>query len=1002
MDNQTNNNSQTNQSSERLLLKSINEVIEVQNRFLSLCDQMSEAIEMLDRPVPKRREKWWKRLFKRNRHSLLILALLLLAGVSCSRPAKAKWSQEEKRDADSVVFANRNIDSLKIILKRYTDQGNKIGEIAASKELGKCYREASRFTEAIDCHRLSAGIASEIKDTLELIQALNNIGTNFRRMGILDEAASYHYQAFELSEKIGDRTRPAVIKNRVVSLNGIGNVQMTLGNTEAADSAFRMALAGERQLKSPLGQAINYANLGSIFESNGQLDSAWAYYENSMIFNKEAESSLGVSLCHTHFGELYEKRNLYDDAIKEYNEAYKIMEKSSDRWHWLESCLALSRVNILKKDFSSARFYLDKAMKTAQEIGALEYVAEVYHQRYLLSSAQGDCSGALQNYVLSNTYADSVTSAEKINHMQNIRVKYERDHWQSETNVARQNYQTAKRAKNTFLVTMILISLLLMTVIAALWYALRMRSQKQAVMRKMEQVRSNFFTNITHEFRTPLTIILGLGQQLKDGSLPEDESVENIGTMITRQGGKLLSLINQLLDISKIRSAIGEPDYRSGNIVSYLRMITESYHEYAREKRIELTYVPNQTEIQMDFVPDYIQKVMSNLLSNALKFTPEFGNIYITSQLVDENVVIRVADTGCGIAREDIGHIFDAFYQGNNSRAEIGTGVGLSLVHQIVEAMNGSIKVNSGEGKGSVFTIVLPLRHGYRKWEAFNPEAENLKTVDGYTSDNQSLLKDGDVKDGSKPVLLIVEDNSDVAYYIGSQLKSNYNLFYARNGEEGLEKASELMPDLIVTDVMMPGIDGYELCRSIRATDLLSHIPIIVISARSTEEDRIEGISAGADAFLFKPFNSEELNIRVEKLLESRQELRRKYSKALENGTERNVKLKPCDQDFLNKLVDVVYARIETGDFDSEAISNAMCLSRTQLNRKVLSITGQNTTGYILLVRIGKAKRLLDSDPDLPIGDVASKCGFDDVAYFSRLFKRFSGMTPSQYKKRIK
>ena len=291
----------------------------------------------------------------------------------------------------------------------------------------------------------------------------------------------------------------------------------------------------------------------------------------------------------------------------------------------------------------------------------------------------------------------------------------------------------------------------------------------------------------------------------------------------------------------------------------------------------------------MDFVPDYIQKIMSNLISNALKFTPEYGNIYITSELIGEQVIIRVADTGAGIAPEDIAHIFDAFYQGSNSKMQIGTGVGLSLVRQIVEVMNGSIKVNSGEGKGSIFTVTLPLHHGSQKWERFDSEV--MKPVKMSPPEALPSSTTVDENDNSKPIVLIVEDNSDVAYYIGSQLKSRYNLFYARNGEEGLEKANELMPDLIISDLMMPGIDGYELSRAVRSSELLNHIPIVIITARSTEEDRIKGIEAGADAFLFKPFNSDELNVRVEKLLESRNALRNKYSQALEAGTEQSVKL---------------------------------------------------------------------------------------------------------------
>ena len=244
-----------------------------------------------------------------------------------------------------------------------------------------------------------------------------------------------------------------------------------------------------------------------------------------------------------------------------------------------------------------------------------------------------------------------------------------------------------------------------------------------------------------------------------------------------------------------------------------------------------------------------------------------------------------------------------------------------------------------------------------------------------------------------------MEDNQDVAFYIGGLLKDRYRLLYARDGKEGLEKAAEYMPDLILTDLMMPGMDGFELCREIRSSIVLNHIPIIIITAKSEDVDKVQGLEAGADAYLLKPFNTDELHVRIAKLLEQRRVLRDKYSHALRNNCPESVKLLPADQAFMDRLTDIVYSQISDTALNSDKIAEKMCMSKSQLNRKVRVITGSNTTTYILHVRMEKSKRMLSSN-DLPIGDIAMQCGFEDAGYFSRVFKQTFGMTPSQYRKK--
>lgn len=928
--------------------------------------------------------------------SLICISALLLFACTSTQPESIQ-PDETRKAIDSVIRVTPGIDSLSILLDNYKATGNKYGMMRVGKELGRRYREAAKFNEATICHRQALELAEQLCDTIEIIQICNQIGTNFRRIGIMDEASTFHYKALALCEQYHDKSSYVALKNRVVSLNGIGNVQLSMGNYSAAITAFRQALSGEQQLNSELGQAINYANIGAIFEKQGMIDSAWIYYRRSMLHNQAARSNLGISLCHTYFGNLLEKDKQWDNAIQEYRSAYDLMEKSQDRWHWIESCIALARVNISKGDMSSAQKYLTRASRTAKEMQSREHLREVYWLNYLYYEKLGNCPKAFENYKLSREYADSVSNIENTTHLQNIRVNFEKEKSSRELALIQENYQMEQRTKNIILFAGISILLLTIIIIGFLLYVVRIKSRTQKIMRHMETVRNKFFTNITHEFRTPLTVILGLANRLSEKTEKDQESIASLQTII-RQGDHLLNLVNQLLNISKVRSSIEEPEWRTGDIVAFIRMIVENFQIFAQQKHLNLIFVPQQTFLQADFVPEYFRKIMHNLLSNALKYTPKGGHIFITATQEKNNLVIQIADSGKGIDKQDLPHIFETFYQGNNSCMDMGTGVGLSLAKQMVETMGGQITVKSAIDKGTVFFVTLPLKHGTSQWEEWVPGESDKNIIPSVAAPNPAH-SETELPNSDITTILLVEDNQDVAFYIGGLLKDRYRLLYARDGKEGLEKAIEYMPDLILTDLMMPGMNGFDLCREIRSSIVLNHIPIIIITAKSEDVDKVQGIEAGADAYLLKPFNTDELYVRIDKLLEQRRVLREKYSQALRNNCTDTVKLLPADQAFIDRLTNIIYSQISDTSLNSDKIAEKMCISKSQLNRKIRVITGNNTNTYILYVRMEKAKRMLSSN-DMPIGDIAMQCGFEDVGYFGRVFKQTFHMTPSQYRKK--
>lgn len=365
-------------------------------------------------------------------------------------------------------------------------------------------------------------------------------------------------------------------------------------------------------------------------------------------------------------------------------------------------------------------------------------------------------------------------------------------------------------------------------------------------------------------------------------------------------------------------------------------------------------------------------------------------------------IQISIEDTGCGIRQEELPRIFEPFFQSTTNLCG-GTGIGLALTKQMTEAMEGNIEVTSQQGKGTTFHLTIPIKHGNSRFEKWLPDiyaksekpVEETKIECGDTANlnNDMLVKDTDIA-------LVVEDNEDIARYIGNTIKDNFSVIYARNGKEGLIKAEEYVPDIIITDIMMPEYNGLEMTRDIRQSDLLNHIPIIIVTAKNDEEHKLQGLECGADAYLIKPFSPDELKLRICKLIGYRNMLRNKYSQILHEGQEiaKEPEAPELEKKFLTKLNSFISANISLQNLNSEMLADNMCLSKSQLNRKVKSITGINTAAYIKQSRLIHAQILL-RDPEKAIGDIVLMCGFESASYFTKLFKEKFGLTPSQYRK---
>ena len=841
--------------------------------------------------------------------------------------------------------------------------------LATLRQQGKKERDASRYDEALRLHIRGLDMARAVGDSSEWIQALNNIATDYRRMGMLDVAQSYHYQALSLCDESSDTTYQ-MRKNRVKALNGLGNIYLSIYSYDDADSVFRQALEGEHQLGSATGQAINYANLGSIYSARGDDEKALDYYRQSMFYNKKDSNLLGMALCHLYFGNIYERRQQYDLALREYEQSDRMMTDLKDLWHALEPRLALASVYYHTHEDAKALALLDRADATARQINSWEHIVEVHHLYFQLMQRQGRYHEALDHHLIATAYQDSILDNEKLDRIHNIGINIERTRQQKMVDMAQNELQTEKRIRQQSAWLFGLTVILLLAVISALLYVQRMRHRSMEMMREASRLREDFFTNITHEFRTPLTVILGLSRKIRENT-EVPQSVSDKASTIERQGNRLLTLVTQLLDISKVKSVIGEPNWQHGNICAQVAMLLETYIDYAANRGVTLKYHYDQA-IEMDYVPDYVNKVMSNLVSNALKFTPNGGTISVNLYQRGDRLHIDVSDTGHGISSDKLAHIFEPFYTTGDMGEAKGTGIGLALTQEIISHLNGTITAESQVGKGTTFHIVMPIQN-----RSADPVTET------------------EIGNSGKPIIVVAEDNADVADLLCSQLEPFYEVVAARDGVEALKHAGEIIPDLVITDVMMPNMDGMALARAIRANDLTAHIPIIMVTARVTEQDRIEGIKAGADAYLVKPFNTEELLTRVAKLLEQRIMLRDKYAQTI---TQAPVSDDAIEDHFLARVEQVIVAHINKGeDITVTMVADDLNITARQLHRKVTGLINQSPAALIRITRINCAKTIMAAKPEMPLKSVALACGFTDYSHFAKVFRTVTGVSPTAW-----
>ncbi len=602
------------------------------------------------------------------------------------------------------------------------------------------------------------------------------------------------------------------------------------------------------------------------------------------------------------------------------------------------------------------------------------------------------------------------------------------------------------------------------------WQVNRLKSEHQRELEHLEaeklkeidQAKSRFFANISHEFRTPLTLIEGPIKQLLQGEFAGN--LKEQYQLILRNSKRLLDLVNQLLDLSKLEAGRMKLHVKKQDIIPLLRGLVQSFESLARRKNIEFSFQCTPDERLHGIVPQHatfidaekLEKIIDNLLSNAFKFTPDGGQVGVVVSYDNDGyarrgadnrvptitgilprgmdrrapasdvhpaVIIAITNTGPGIPADKINHIFDRFYQVDDSqtRHHEGTGIGLALVQELVELHHGQITVTSEPGKLTTFTVMIPIdQESYDESEICRDEILEPMVVyanGGSVIENTVISTDviftpdlplyaaaritaplqnrTHPRPAKKPlpVVLIVDDNSDVRQYIGGLLNPDCRIMEAENGEQGISAAKQSMPDLVISDVMMPGMDGYELCRKIKTDLQISHIPVILLTARAEESAKLQGLETGADDYLTKPFEARELQLRVRNIIRYRKQLQEKFNQDLYIKP-KDITVTSLDEKFLEKIIQMINEQISDSDLNVEKLSNVLNMSRIQLWRKVKALLGLTPVALVRRIRIQRAKELLEHHFG-NVSQVAYEVGFNNISYFSKCFQKQFGIHPS-------
>lgn len=809
-----------------------------------------------------------------------------------------------------------------------------------------------------------------------------------------------------------------------------------------------LSLKEYEKIKYAKGQYGAYNILAGIYVSMKEFKEAEGYMQKMLELGKRDEGLIDYGTLYYNMGFLKMKQTQFKEGLELVNDALTIFVKKNEViWQaqcyffmasakqelgeyeesirYLKNCIRLTKLSnhpyslgsltsaheaiggiyIKLSRFDKALLHLDTAFNAARQIENQNTIIDIYRVLALLHEARGNFKEALKYERLHKAMNDSVLNKEKSKQLADSQTRYETE--KKEQTIALLNQEKKFQNKLTGFLASGIALLGLSAITIFLLQRSRTRKAKELLavqeslntkLVEVDKTKSRFFANISHEFRTPLTLILGpIEEKLTTDKL--DDKDKFTFQAIKRNSNRLLELVNQLLELSKLESGNMNLKLESGNLKDALLSIISSFDSLADVNQVRYLKDVHMAEAIVLFDRDKLEKILSNLLSNAFKFTPQAGLIEFIGTTSEKGATtelqLKIRNTGPMISTEMLNKIFEPFFQGENAayRGIQGTGLGLSLVRELVKLHRGTVEVSSDE-KGTVFTVLLKFENSLQRIDT----VEQVEFVHRPIISTEEMVDSRDdlsIEENGKDTVLIVEDNADVRAFIRRGLESSYHILEAPHGEAGLHLANEQIPHLIIADVMMPKMSGIDLCYQLKNNEKTSHIPVIMLTARADHESKLEGLKTGADDYLIKPFNPEELVVRVNNLIEQRKRLAQKYNQKL-IVQPHEIAVSSLDERFIQKIIKVVETHLDDTQLSVDIVTTELGISRTNLHKKLKAITGLATSEFIQDFRLRRAAQLIDKKTD-NFAQIAFQVGFADQSYFTKCFKKKFDKTPSEY-----
>ena len=859
----------------------------------------------------------------------------------------------------------------------------------SENNLGVLAKRQNLFDSSLHCYQRALKLAMQMNDSTLTGMYYSNIGNVLTEQEKYKESLDQHLKSLVIREKLGDEDQLAA------SYNNIGNVYLHIDQPEKAVEYFLKCYAIRERSGNKMQRMIICLNTGSVYYDLKQYDRSLEFHEKALALAEELGNNHQILRTYQNLSYIYEKMGDPRAALEYSLKTFPLHEQLGITKELIQSYFRTSDLFFRQGRKKEAMTYAQRAYQLTDSVGGFYEKKEAALMLANLYEDRGEYQKALLYFQAHGEYSDSLQRERYNSDLDELREKYESDKKEEQIRtqqVALEHQslltQRSSMQRNFLVVVAVMVTVILILAIRIYRTRLKAKELVYQKSKEYEALRSNFFANISHEFRTPLTLITGPLQQMAEEQTYDPVVLQTV----IRNTGRLERLIAQMLELSKLEAGKSVVHEEPADLHLLVRAVASAFEIEASTRSIHYEVTVPEEELLVTIDRDKIEKIIYNLLSNAIKFTPDGGHVTCTFSSDHAGFRLEVSDTGPGIADDQLPMIFERFHRAwaEGDHQFEGSGIGLALVKELVELLGGTIAVKSKEGEGTVFHVFIPVTYTTESIQTEVPAFQSTPTTD-----IREIANVNNIVQMTRPQVLVVDDNADMRNYVATCLGLSYEILHAGDGVEGIENAERHIPDIIISDLMMPVMDGMDFCRHIRAANKTSHIPFILLTARAEEESKIKGLGLGADDYLVKPFNRAELTHKVQNILERIKDTQKKLRLQFFAEPQPEEVLSE-DEAFLLRLRNFIEENLAEDDLSVEALSREIALSRVQLYRKVQSLTGISVNELIRSIRLKKAASLLDQKWG-SVSQVAYEVGFNNLSYFARCFREAYGKTPSQY-----